>query len=411
MEKTVFTKEMVGEYTILVPPMFPIHERLLLPLVSEWGYNMKMITNDGPSVMCKGLNFCHNDTCYPAQVCIGEMIDCIESGEYDPHKIAFLITQTGGGCRASNYISLMRKALDNAGYNFVPIISLNFKADLEKSAFKFTVPMLIRMGYFLLIGDLLMTLKNQIKPYETEKGAADAMVDKWIDEVIRRYPREKHMKYTDLIKCYREIIRDFKTIETKKPEKRTRVGIVGEIFVKFSPYGNNHLEDFLIEEGAEPVLGGVLDFILYCVSNGVTDARLYGTKKLKAFGCKILTKVLCEMQKGLRSVIGEESNFNPMPSFYNLMKARDNFISMGVKMGEGWLLTAEMLDFCEEGVNNIVCTQPFGCLPNHIIGKGMIKGVREKFPNSNIVAIDYDFSNTKANQENRLKLMLANAKA
>lgn len=401
---------MAKDYTILVPPMFPIHERLLLPLVSQWGYKMEMMTNDGNAVMRKGLSYCHNDTCYPAQVVIGQMMDCIESGKYNPHKIAFLITQTGGGCRASNYISLMRKALNNAGYSYVPIISFNFKSDLEQSAFKMTLPMIIRMGYFVYLGDLLMTLKNQVKPYEINKGETDRLVDEWINRIIEKYPRSKFMRYTELIHCYKEIIKSFKLIKAEK-KPRKKVGIVGEIFVKFSPYGNNHLEDFLINEGAEPVLGGVCDFCLYCVSNSVIDSEFYGIKKLKGFGSKILLKIMCEMQKGMISIIKENSDFDTMPSFYDLMKARKDFISMGVKMGEGWLLTAEMLDFCEMGVKNIVCTQPFGCLPNHIIGKGMIKGVKEKFNDANIVAIDYDFSNTKANQENRLKLMLANAKA
>lgn len=399
---------MAKDYTILVPPMFPIHERLLLPLISQWGYKMEMMTNDGNAVMRKGLSYCHNDTCYPAQIVIGQMMDCIESGKYDSHKIAFLITQTGGGCRASNYISLMRKALSNAGYSYIPIISFNFKSDLEQSAFKLTIPMIIRMGYFVYLGDLLMTLKNQVKPYEINKGETDCLVDDWIEKIIRRYPRTKHMKYTDLIRCCKDIIKSFKLIKTEKIPRK-RVGIVGEIFVKFSPYGNNHLEDFLIKEGAEPVVGGVTDFCLYCISNSVTDTKLYGINRLKGFGCKILLKIMCEIQKGIISIIKENSDFDPMPSFYDLMDARNDFISMGVKMGEGWLLTAEMLDFCETGVKNIVCAQPFGCLPNHIIGKGMIMGVKKKYSDANVVAIDYDFSNTKANQENRLKLMLANA--
>ena len=408
MKKTRFTKEMAADYTILVPPMAPIHERLLLPLVNQWGYHLEMMTNDGLSVMRKGLAYCHNDTCYPAQVIIGEMMDCIESGRYDRHKLAFLITQTGGGCRASNYIALMRKALDNASYDDIPIISMSVQG-MEKSGFRITLPMAWRMCYFAYIGDLLMTLKNQCALYEVNPGETDRLVDHWIEKILRLYPRGKRMSYRSLVRCFEQIVRDFEAVERKVPEKRVRVGIVGEIFVKFSPYGNNRLEEFLQKEGAEPVLGSLMDFLLYCVSNSEENYRLYGTGALKAFGARRLQNILCRVQKRMIRIIRENSSFSPMACFEDLLAVRENFISRGVKMGEGWLLTAEMLDFCREGVKNIICTQPFGCLPNHIIGKGMIKGVREKYPGANIVAIDYDFSNTKANQENRIKLMLANA--
>lgn len=408
-EITYFTKEMAKDYTILVPPLFPIHESLLIPMMNEWGYKLKMMENDGVDVMTKGLKYCHNDTCYPAQIVIGEMMDVIENGEYDIHKIAFLITQTGGGCRASNYISLMRKALANAGYSFIPIISFNFKKDLEQSGFEMSVPMLYRMLYFVIIGDLLMTLKNQCLPYEVIEGQTQERLEYWIAEVQRRFSKDKIFSYFEIKRCYKDIIDDFGKIALRKEDK-VKVGIVGEIFVKFSPYGNNRLEEFLIKENAEPVLGGVVDFCLYCTSNAVVDYKLYGINRLKAVVLKAATNILMHKQNTVIKLIKKRSGFRPMAYFGDIMKARENFIDMGVKMGEGWLLTAEMLEFCEKGIKNIICTQPFGCLPNHIVGKGMINGIKEKYNDANIVAIDYDFSSTKTNQENRIKLMLANAK-
>ncbi|MCD7797092.1 MAG: 2-hydroxyacyl-CoA dehydratase [Clostridiales bacterium] len=407
-EIVYFTEDMVDDYTILVPPMFPIHEKLLIPIMNGWGYHLKMMENSGEEVRRKGLKYCHNDTCYPAQVVIGEMMDVIESGEYDIHKIAFLITQTGGGCRASNYISLMRKALQNAGYSYIPIISFNFKHSLEQSGFKMPLLMLYRMLYCVYFGDLLMTLKNQCIPYEKEKGEAERRVDYWIDEIARRFAKEKNFSYIAIKKCYRNIVADFEKIPLEKAEK-PKVGIVGEIFVKFSPYGNNELEKFLISNGAEPVLGGVADFCLYCVSNGVTDYKLYRKNAIKAFGMYLGLKILMKKQKDVINIVKKYSHFRSMPYFGDTMNASKEFISMGVKMGEGWLLTAEMLEFCSSGINNIICTQPFGCLPNHIVGKGIMKAAKEKYPDANIVAIDYDFSSTQTNQENRIKLMLANA--
>lgn len=405
---TYFTEEMAKDYTILVPPMFPLHENILIPIMNEWGYHLKMITNSGMDVMTKGLKYCNNDTCYPAQIVIGEMMDIIESGEYDIHKIAFLITQTGGGCRASNYISLMRKALQNAGYPFIPIISFNFKKDMEQSGFKMPVSMLYRMVYCVLFGDLLMSLKNQCLPYEKNSGETEQLVNIWINKITKRFSRHRQFSYLTVKNYYKEIVEDFTKIPLIEKEK-IKVGIVGEIFVKFSPYGNNELEKFLIDNGAEPVLGGVTDFCLYCVSNGVTDYKLYGEKAAKALIMNLGMKILMKMQKDIIETVKKYSEFTPMPYFKNTVNSAKDFINLGVKMGEGWLLTAEMLEFCKSGIKNIICAQPFGCLPNHIVGKGMIKGIKEKFNDANIVAVDYDFSSTKTNQENRIRLMLANA--
>ncbi len=404
-----FTKEMAESYTILVPPMVPVHEKLFFPMMNEWGYHIKMMENSGELVMRKGLKYCHNDTCYPAQICIGEMMDAIESGEYDTNKLAFIITQTGGGCRASNYIALMRKALNNAGYGHIPVISMNFSRNLEHSkGFTLTLSMLYRMFYFMYIGDLLVTLKNQCAPYELIPGETQRHMDRWIAEVPARFGRYKKFGYGDIKKCYREIVEDFASIP-RRHEQKPKVGIVGEIFVKFSPYGNNELENFLTANGAEPVLGGLADFCMYCVKNGMIDFELYKSKMLKGLGMDAATHIMMAKQMDVIKTIRKYSDFHPSAYFGDVLKATKGFINNGVKMGEGWLLTGEMLEFCQSGIKNIVCAQPFGCLPNHIVGKGMIKGVKALYSDANIVPIDYDFSSTRTNQENRIKLMLANA--
>lgn len=405
---TYFTKEMAKEYTILVPPIFPLHEDLLLSVMSDWGYKLKLMTNSGEDVMRKGLKYCHNDTCYPAQIVIGQMMDVIESGEYDVHKIAFLITQTGGGCRASNYIALMRKALSNAGYSFIPIISMNFNPRLENSGFTMPLPMLYRMVYCALFGDLIMSLRNQSLPYEINKGETQALVEEYKKRIVKRFGKGKIFTYSTVKKYYKNIVKDFSKIKLSG-ENKVKVGIVGEIFVKFSPYGNNELEKFLIENGAEPVMGGVVDFCMYCISNGIHHAELYDEKKAVGLIMNIGTAVLAHKQKALIKAIKKYSSFQPMSTFKETEKAAKDFICLGVKMGEGWLLTGEMLELCNSGVKNIICTQPFGCLPNHIVGKGMIKGIKELHKDANIVSVDYDFSSTKTNQENRIRLMLANA--
>ena len=410
-EYVPFTAQMKRDYTILVPTMLPIHFKLISNILISYGYKVDFLEDIDGDIKETGLKYVHNDTCYPALLVIGQLINAIRSGRYDEHKLALLITQTGGGCRASNYIFLLRKALKKAGYGYIPVISLNF-AGLEKHpGFRITAPMLYKMMYCAFYGDLMMLMANQTRPYEKEKGETDALVARWTQKLLDEARDPRNLRYKHVKLNYSLIMDDFAAILGDTPRDRIKVGVVGEIYVKFSPLGNNNLEKYLLSEGVETVVPGFMDFCLYCVYNGLVDYRLYGIKALKAFGSKLLYRYLLNKQRDIRDMmIGKCPAFMPMADFDETRRGIKGYIGIGAKMGEGWLLTAEMLELIGEGVNNIICTQPFGCLPNHIAGKGMMKPIKEKNPGVNIVAIDYDPGATAINQENRIKLMLSNAR-
>ena len=405
----VFTEEMKKTHTILVPNMLPMHFKLISKVLERSGYKMELLETSGPQIAETGLKYVHNDTCYPAILVIGQFIDALQSGKYDPDKVALILFQTGGGCRASNYIHLLRKALQKAGLAHVPVISLSM-AGLEKHpGFQLTLPLIIKMMYGVLYGDLLMTLVNQCKPYEVERGSAQALADRWTDRLAAELTGGGQSGYRRVKDNYRRILDEFAAIAVERRET-VMVGIVGEIFVKYSPLGNNNLEQFLVDEGAEVVIPGLLDFCLYCVYNNMLDHKLYGMQKYVQPVYKIAFRYLLDKEKDLIDTIAAHGRFTPPTLFTRTVELVQGTISLGVKMGEGWLLTAEMLELADKGVGNIVCTQPFGCLPNHICGKGMMKPIKERNPDVNIVAIDYDAGATRVNQENRLKLMLANAR-
>ncbi|MDE7055574.1 MAG: 2-hydroxyacyl-CoA dehydratase [Oscillospiraceae bacterium] len=405
----VFTEEMKKTHTILAPNMLPMHFKMIGKVMSRSGYHLEVLETSGPRIAETGLKYVHNDTCYPAILVIGQFIDALQSGKYDPDKVALILFQTGGGCRASNYIHLLRKALEKADLGHVPVISLSL-AGLEKHpGFQLTLPLLMRMMYAVLYGDLLMTLVNQCKPYELEKGAAQALADRWTDRLAEEMTTGGKGNYRQVKANYRRILEAFGAIPMERRDT-VKVGVVGEIFVKYSPLGNNNLEQFLVDEGAEAVIPGLLDFCLYCVYNNLLDNKLYGMQKGVQLAYKAAYRYLLDKEKDLIDAIRAHGRFEPPTLFTHTVELVQGTISMGVKMGEGWLLTAEMLELADKGVGNIVCTQPFGCLPNHICGKGMMKPIKEKNPAVNIVAIDYDAGATKVNQENRLKLMLANAR-
>lgn len=405
----LFTKEMKKDYTILIPTMLPMHLKFCETIYNYYGYKTELLTTSGKKIADTGIKYVHNDTCYPAILVIGQFIDALQSGKYDTDKVALLLTQTGGGCRASNYISLLRKALKKAGFGHVPVISFNI-AGLEKHpGFEVSLPILWRLAYGIIYADLLMLLKNQTKPYEIIAGESEKKAELWTERLCREMTSSKLISYKKVKENYIEIIKDFDSIKRTK-DKKIKVGVVGEIFVKYSPLGNNNLEDFLISEGAEVVVPGLIDFCLYCVCNGIIDTDFYGINKFGKVINKIAYKFITKKQKDIRDAIIENSDFAPPGDFDHTRKLTKGVMSVGVKMGEGWLLTAEMLELSEMGVKNIVCTQPFGCLPNHIAGKGMMKPIKEKNPDVNIVAIDYDPGASKINQENRIKLMLSNAR-
>ncbi len=405
-----FTEEMKREYTILVPTMLPMHFRMIISVLSTYGYKMELLEDSGPEISACGLKYVHNDTCYPAILVIGQFLHALQSGRYDPNKVALILFQTGGGCRASNYIPLLRKALEKAGYGHVPVISFSL-AGLEKHpGFRMTVGKLRAMSCAVLYGDLLMMLVNQLRPYETNPGEAQALAEAWTRRLGRELGAGAKIALTRLKRNYRAILADFARIE-RAPRDTVRVGIVGEIFVKYSPLGNNNLEDFLVSEGAEVEVPGLLDFCLYCVYNNIQDHRLYRRNSaLKYLAAKIAWRFLLRCKRDMIACIAADGHFRAPTPFEETVTLAKDYLGIGAKMGEGWLLTSEMLELARSGAENIVCTQPFGCLPNHICGKGMIKPIKDHNPNVNIVAIDYDAGATRVNQENRLKLMLANAR-
>ena len=405
----VFTEEMKKTHTILVPNMLPMHFQMIGRVLERVGYKVELLETSGPQIAETGLKYVHNDTCYPAILVIGQFIHALQSGKYDPDRVALILFQTGGGCRASNYIHLLRKALEKAGLGHVPVISLSM-AGLEKHpGFQLTLPLVMKMMYGVLYGDLLMTLVNQCKPYEVEKGTAQALADRWTRQLAGELTAGSTGGYRRVKANYRRILDQFAAIPMERRDT-LKVGVVGEIFVKYSPLGNNNLEQFLVDEGAEAVIPGLLDFCLYCVYNNLLDHKLYGMQKRVQLAYRIAYRYLVNKERDMIEAIRSHGRFTPPTLFTHTISLVQGTISMGVKMGEGWLLTAEMLELADKGVNNIVCTQPFGCLPNHICGKGMMKPIKAKNPGINIVAIDYDAGATKVNQENRLKLMLANAR-
>ncbi len=406
--RLLFTKEMREEYTILMPQMLPVHFGMFRQLLELEGYQVDQLNNDSRNVIDEGLKYVHNDTCYPALLVIGQFIDAIKNGGYDPHKVALFITQTGGGCRASNYIHLLRKALEKAGLGFVPVISISFGLE-SNPGFSLSIGLIRKIIYGMMYGDIIVNVANQVRPYEVKKGSTDKLVDRWTRRLLKLFQRGKGMNRKQMRYYFAKICDDFAKIEVAG-EPKTRVGVVGEIYVKFSPLGNNNLEEFLLSEGAEPVVPGLVDFAIFKIYNRVADVDLYGGKWIKKKGCQLIMKYVEACQRDMIEAIKASGRFRAPGTFQDLRKMIKGYLGEGNKMGEGWLLTAEMLELIHTGTPNIVCTQPFGCLPNHIVGKGMLRKLKDDYPNSNIVAIDYDPGATKINQENRIKLMLANAK-
>lgn len=405
MDYPVFKEEMKSSYTILIPDMLPIHFKLIINILKKYGYHVELLQTSTRAVVDEVLKNVHNDTCYPALLVIGQFINALKSGKYDVSRTALMLTQTGGGCRASNYIHLLRKALKKE-FPQVPVISLNLSGLEKGSGLSLTLPLLIKVVYAVFYGDLLMSLYNQCKPYEIHSGESESVREKWQEKLTTIFDKREFIKCK---KYCRMILEDFDKIERTK-EKKIRVGIVGEIYVKYSPLANNHLEEFLLSEGCEPIVPALMEFVMYCLAGSVADGKLYQTKNKKTLISKIGYDFIHMIQKTIIKTINEHGVFEAPHDFEHIKKLADKYISQGVNMGEGWLIPAEMAALAETGTENIICAQPFGCLPNHIVAKGMSRVIKEAYPGANIVAIDYDPGATKVNQENRIKLMLANAK-
>ncbi len=400
-----FTDEMKRDYTILVPDMLPWHFDLLTYILQKEGYHVEVLHNEGRQVIDEGLKHVHNDTCFPALCVIGQYLDALKSGKYDADKTAVLITQTGGGCRASNYLPLIRKAL-RAEFPQVPVLSLNFSGLEKGSGLKMTFPLIKKFGYAIFYGDLIMSCFNQTKPYEKEEGACAKVREELFASLRNSFDGRGYKRFKRNIDA---ILSAFAAVPVTG-ENKIKVGIVGEIYVKYSPLGNSHLEQFLLSEGCEPVVPALMDFILYCIVNNLNDAKYYGKRSIATLAFRIAYKWVLGKQKKAISRMKKQGRFEPLHDFEHLRTFADEVIDQGVKMGEGWLIPAEMAALAKSGTKNIVCAQPFGCLPNHIAGKGAARRVKTLCPDANIVPVDYDPSATKVNQENRIKLMLANAR-
>ena len=407
--RLLFTKEMKKEYTLLIPQMLPDHFAMLVSIMRSEGYKAEMLTNSGRPVIDAGQKYVHNDACYPAILVIGQLINAIQNGSHDPHKVALVITQTGGGCRASNYIHLLRKALEKAKLSFVPVISVNLSGLEHNPGFTLTRDFARKAVFAVIYGDLIMNVANQVRPYEVKPGETDAVVLQYRELLVKEMEDGKGMSFKSMQANFTRIIDAFKAIPVTGEEK-VRVGVVGEIYVKYAPLGNNNLNDFLLSEGAEPVVPGLVDFIIFKIYNRDADVDLYGGHWAKQKLCQVLANYVKKYQRAMIDALKNSGRFRAPGDFDDLHRYIKGYLGDGNKMGEGWLLTAEMLELINTGVPNIVCTQPFGCLPNHIVGKGMIRKLKDDYPWSNIVAIDYDPGATKINQENRIKLMLANAR-
>lgn len=402
-ERKAFFKKLRKEhYTVIVPDMLPIHFELIRAILSKSGINFVVIPPMGREAKDEGLRTVQNDACYPAIITTGQFVAELKKGTYDLNKTAVIMSQTGGGCRASNYISLIRKAFEKE-FPTVPVLSLNFSG-LEKL---YSLPLTLResaqMIMAIMYGDMLMNLYDQSLPYhpaEKVEAALRGCMEKLKSEI-------GHLSFYRTKKNYRMILDAFKGLEPDLANRKPRVGIVGEIYVKYSAYANNNLAQFLVNQGCEVVYPSLAEFCLYCIYNNVMDYERYGqgkaTVKLFSLAYKIFLRATRKEAKML-----EGTSFSPYEDFEYVIEEGKKVISTGVKMGEGWLIPAEMVAYAEGDVKNIVVVQPFGCLPNHIVGKGMIRPVKALAPDANIIPLDFDASSTQVNQENRLKLMLAN---
>ena len=404
-DRVIFTEEMRKDYTLLAPQMSPIHFDILQPALRAHGYNVEVLGNDNRNAVDVGLKYVNNDACYPSLLVVGQIMDALLSGKYDINKVGVLITQTGGGCRATNYINFIRRALEKAGLKQIPVISISAQGLEKNPGFKITTKMLVSSIQALVYGDVFMRVLYRTRPYELEYGSANALHEKW-KEICKK--SVTNGKWSEFKRNIRGIIEDFDTLPLKDI-KKPRVGIVGEILVKFSPTANNYLVELLEAEGAEAVVPDLLDFFMYSSYNSNFKSEYLGFKKSSATINNILIRALEYCRKEARIAFEKSNRFEPPAKIQKLAEYASPIVSIGNQTGEGWFLTGEMIELIHSGVNNIVCAQPFGCLPNHIVGKGVIKELRLRHPESNIVAVDYDPGASEVNQLNRIKLMLANA--
>ena len=404
-KKVLFTKLMKKDYTILSPQMSPIHFDFLRAAFTASGYKFELLPSVDLGAVDEGLRYVNNDACYPSILVTGQLIEAVKSGRYDTDKLACIVSQTGGGCRASNYIAFIRKALTDAGYSNIPVISLSAGGIEKHPGFKITARLIRRCMRGLIYGDLLNRLTLATRPYETTPGSVDKEYEKWRDIALENVKSLSTRRFKHIISDMVDAFDNIPIIESRKPV----IGIVGEILVKYHPTANNQIVKVLESEGAEVKVPDLIDFLLYCAYNMNFKHDKLGRPKIFAIFGNATISIIEHARKLMRTVLSKSKRFSA-PSFINeKAKAAIPFLSIGNQTGEGWFLTGEMAELLENGADGIVCVQPFACLPNHIVGKGVIQPIREKFPDANIVAIDYDPGASEVNQLNRIKLMLAMA--
>lgn len=404
-KRQVFTKEMKKKHTIIGPQMSPIHFKLLQKAMEYSGYNFVVLDAVDPMAVETGLKYVNNDACYPSILVAGQMIAALQSGKFDLNNTSLIITQTGGGCRATNYIGFIRRALNDAGFSKIPVISMSTQGFEKNPGWTYTPGMLIRLVRSIMLGDLLMRVLYRTRPYEAVSGSANALYEKWNARCEIALKSLSVFKYRKLI---RGIIKDFDNLPLL-PVKKPRVGVVGEILVKFHPTANNDIVNVIESEGAECVMPDLADFLFYTFSTGIFRHRQLAFDKKTEKNARLMVWAVELFRGYIKKQLKKSHRFDPPNLIYDMMKGVDDIVQLGNITGEGWFLTAEMVELIHSGCPSIACVQPFACLPNHVTGKGMIKELRRRYPESNVSAIDYDPGSSEVNQLNRLKLLLSNA--
>ena len=408
IQKVEFTKEMKKDYTILVPQMAPIHFEIFEKVLQSEGYKVKLLRECTAHTVETGLKYVNNDACYPSILTIGQLLEEVESGNYDTNKLALMMSQTGGGCRATNYIGFIRKALRDAGYPEIPVISFNFVGLEKNSGFKITLPLVKKLIKAVIYGDLLQKLLYKNKAYEINKGETEKLYYKWLEKCKKLSIETTKKEFNQSLY---DMVNEFEQIKLDTTKEKPKVGIVGEILIKYHPFGNNYCTDLLDREGAEVVMPDLMGFVKYVMMNGVVKGKILGKGGFTSKIYKTAIKVVDTIEKDYKKALEEsKKGYLPPCNIEELAEMVEDILSTGNQTGEGWILTAEMLEFMNHGIQNIICLQPFACLPNHVVGKGVIKTIRNKYPEANISPIDYDPGASQSNQINRIKLLITIAK-
>ena len=408
IHKKIFTKDMRKDYTILIPQMAPIHFELLESAVKSCGYNVKLLRDCTQKTVETGLKYVNNDACYPSILTTGQMIEALESGEYDLNKTALIMSQTGGGCRATNYIGFIRKALKDAGFGNIPVISFNIVGMEKMPGFKLTVPLIEKLLRTVVYGDLLQKMLTKNRAYEKNKGETEALFNKWMDKCKKLLEKSSNKEFKQ---SFYDIVNDFEKIELDTSKPKPRVGIVGEVLIKYHPFGNNYVADLLEKEGAEVILPDFMGFVKFMATHKITFNKLLNTNKTSSKIMKVAINLIDILEKDLKiALANSKKGYLPPCDIWHLESKVKDVLSIGNQTGEGWFLTAEMIEYIEHGIPNIVCVQPFACLPNHVVGKGVIKTIRSMYPDANISPVDYDPGASETNQANRIKLLMTVAK-